>query len=509
MVLRPRIRPLRTAVVVVALGALVVPATADAAKKKTPVITKVTPKTAYVGTKLTIKGKNFKRGKAKNSVLFRRDGGKSLFVKADVSTTKKLTVVIPKSLEKYMKSTGGAPVATRFRVKVLASKLTRSFTKTKKSPVIAPERVGTGVSDGAGVPTAPDGDCDNDGLKNAADPDDDNDLLGDALEISLKLDPCVGDTDGDGVEDGYEYQSAIDLNNDDYQSPNVAIPFPGKTPYPNPLFKDAESDYDGDGLPVSTEFRLWKYTYEVNRTATRTLSPLSYSDGAQYSLSVLAGGNGVRQPSMTVAAYQPPQAFRAWANATGYGSVNVPFFGTPRDLYDMDGVGGVTSTPTRNQERAEATYWDLDFDNYVSDDERDEDGDGLTNYDEVSGPMTASFWAACYRTEVPYPNAYAGTQPFNADSDGDGILDGADDQDFDDLPNLMEISRNMAGDYPIQAKHCDDGKATYNSSLPVRALVNPFNPCLPDIDSRTCQRHPQLGLKYPPFDPDWKPFVLN
>ena len=34
-------------------------------------------------------------------------------------------------------------------------------------------------------------------------------------------------------------------------------------------------------------------------------------------------------------------------------------------------------------------YWDLDGDGYVSDDERDEDADGLTNYDEVTGPMTA------------------------------------------------------------------------------------------------------------------------
>jgi len=86
MELRPRTRPLlRRAVAAAALGALLVPAVADA-KAKAPVITKVTPKTAAVGTKLTIQGKNFKRGKAKNSVLFRRDKGKALFVKADVST---------------------------------------------------------------------------------------------------------------------------------------------------------------------------------------------------------------------------------------------------------------------------------------------------------------------------------------------------------------------------------------------------------------------------------------
>ena len=108
MVLRSRTRlQLRRAVVAAALGALFVPAVADAKKAKAPVITKVTPKTADVGTKLTITGKNFRRGKAKNSVLFRRDKGKALFVKADVSTTKKLTVVVPKTLEKYMIVKGG------------------------------------------------------------------------------------------------------------------------------------------------------------------------------------------------------------------------------------------------------------------------------------------------------------------------------------------------------------------------------------------------------------------
>src|SRR4051794_17038631 len=83
--------------------------------------------------------------------------------------------------------------------------------------------------------------------------------------------------DGDGVEDGFEYQSAIDLNNDDYQSPNTSLPYPGKTPYPNPLFKDADVDYDGDVLTLGEEYSLWKYTYTVNHTSTRTLTPLSYS----------------------------------------------------------------------------------------------------------------------------------------------------------------------------------------------------------------------------------------
>src|SRR4051794_6659354 len=210
MVLRSRTRlQLRRAVVTAALGALVVPATAGAAAKK-PSVKTVTPKAASVGTKLTITGKNFRRGKGKNSVLFRRDNGKTLFVKADVSTTKKLTVVVPKTLEKYMLQTNGKPVPTRFRLKVLTTRLTKAFTSAKTSPVIGPERSNSGdgsASGGAGVPTVPDGDCDGDGVKNAVDADDDNDLLPDTLELSLQLDPCTSDTDGDGVEDGFEYQS--------------------------------------------------------------------------------------------------------------------------------------------------------------------------------------------------------------------------------------------------------------------------------------------------------------
>ena len=85
-----------------------------------------------------------------------------------------------------------------------------------------------------------------------------------------------------------------------------------------------------------------------------------------------------------------------------------------------------------------------DNDPYVSDDERDEDADGLTNYDETNGRMSPEYWEGCYSIEAPYPITYPGTSPVDGDSDGDGILDGADDQDFDDVPNIMELSRNMA-----------------------------------------------------------------
>jgi hypothetical protein len=183
----------------------------------------------------------------------------------------------------------------------------------------------------------------------------------------------------------------------------------------------------------------------------------------------------------------------------------------------MDRDGVVTTVARRfvlpvktgEQLRAELTYWDFDRDGKVSDDERDEDADGLTNYDEVSGPMTAGWWKACYTEDGEYPIPYVGTKAYDGDSDGDGILDGADDQDFDDIPNIQELSRNMAGNWPRNGV-CG-GNATYDPAAPAEAYVNPFNPCLPDVQSRTCQRHPQIGggSAYAPYIAQWEPKIRH
>ena len=121
-----------------------------------------------------------------------------------------------------MNAKGGKPVATRFRLRVLVGQASQGVHGRRS---LAGDRPREGRrrrrhSGGAGVPTAPDGDCDGDGVKNGADLDDDNDLLADALELRSLLDPCAADSDGDGVEDGFEYRSALDLNNDDYQDAN-------------------------------------------------------------------------------------------------------------------------------------------------------------------------------------------------------------------------------------------------------------------------------------------------
>jgi hypothetical protein len=561
-----RIRPtLRRAAFVAALGAIMAPATAGAAvhaqasakkKAKAPVVTSVRPLLAEIGQTLEIRGKYFVRGRNKNSVVFKRTGGKAVFVKAMVGTTKLLRVKLPAKLQKEMTKQGTSSLPTRFRVRVLSRKFGKKYTKLSRSPVISPP---SAALPPGFVESQPDGDCDNDGTKNRTDNDDDNDALSDGIEESLNLNPCKpdtdgdgvedrweydcdrngalnrdeadddkdllsdgleltigtnscsGDSDGDGVEDGYEYQSALDLNDDENQSsnPNSSMPYPAKRPYPNPLFADAGIDYDGDVLVLGEEYGMWK------KFGARTLSPLFYSDGEQYSISrrIPSGPDaGRREPTLVAATYSKRTDFVNWASAAGYRQVELqdgqPWYdGNERNLY---GLFDVNRDGTESD--SERLYNDVDGDGFLSDDERDEDADGLTNYDESHGRMYAPYWKSCYTIEKPYYVPYEGSDIADADSDGDGVRDGADDQDHDDIPNLMELSRFDASGYFDGEATCkpdpDAPKPPDTNHPTAYGRVNPFNPCLPYIKSRTCAKYVNDATGAP-FDgsPNW--YSLN
>jgi hypothetical protein len=520
MELRARIRPFsRRAAFLAATAALLVSAlagalapSADAAKKKkkAPVITGVAPKDVAVGEALTIRGRNFVSGRSKNTVVFKRTGARAVFVKAGVGTKKMLRVTVPAKLQKYFVIKAGNPVPTRFRLRVLAKKFGKRFTRRSLSPIVSGPRPPKSV--------LPDneGDCDSDGVKNGVDADDDNDLLPDVSEKALGIDPCKLDTDGDGVEDGYEYQSAKDLNDDEYQGdPNEVVPYPGQRPYPNPLFADANVDYDGDVLTLAEEQALWKYTYGVNLSAGRTLNTLSYSDGSQYSIHKRVGGR--RVPALSGSGYVRHGQFLTWAIREDYLEVWIPVGPAPgnHDIRDANMNGSVESS--------EANYFDHRMNGWLSDDERDEDADGLSNYDEAHGRMTPGYWAACYSMEKPYGVPYAGPRLDDNDSDGDDVLDGADDQDHDDIPNIMELSRYAASGHVDwqEGSHCrikagivydttdnnGDGKPDNPNAVHPNdyGRVNPFNPCLPAKNSRTCTAHPGISGAAAPFDdsPNW------
>ena len=582
MATRLRISPfLRRAAVSAAFGALLIPAAAGAAtaeaaakkKVKLPVVTGVKPMNVAVGEVLEIRGRNFVRGRNRNTVVFKRDGGKAVFIKASVGTAKLLKVTIPASLQKQFALSGGAPKPTRFRLRILAKKFGKSFTRVGLSPTVSAPR--PPVPPGF-VESQPDGDCDGDGAKNKVDGDDDNDGLTDAVEQSLNLNPCVADTDSDGlldrweydcdqngvlnrdeddddkdllpdstentigtdscnndtdadgIEDGFEFQSARDLNDDEYQEANQNLPYPGPRPYPNPLFKDGDKDWDGDSLTQREEQALWHYTYNVAPvTATRTLTPLSYSDGEQYSIHH-RGADGRRVPDLSATNYAKHDDFTNWTGAAGYRQVYLQdgpwaasgpasavtnnYYG----LYDIDRSAPNPGTANAGEDASETLYYDLDGNNVLSDDERDEDSDGLSNYEETHGRLNPEYWKGCYTLEKPYMNEFAGTDVAKADTDGDGIRDGADDQDHDDIPNLMELSR-----YAASNPHLNDNEAGFTckpaDGLPEPPAtwhpdeygrVNPFNPCLPARFSRTCP-HIINGSTGAPFDgsPNW--YSLN
>jgi hypothetical protein len=522
MELRARIRPLsRRAAFAAALVALFASAVAGAVapsahaakkKKKAPVITNVSPLEVSVGETLTLRGRNFIAGRKKNTVVFKRSGARALFVKADLSTKKMLRVSVPATTQKVFRIENGNPVPTRFRLRVLARKFGKRFTKRNMSPVV----YGPGSHE-----TADKGDCDKDGVVNKAEADDDNDLINDDVELAIGTNPCAVDSDGDGVEDGFEWQSAKDLNDDEYQKPNQILPYPGKRPYPNPLFaEDAKLDFDGDSLSLTEEQALWRYTFNVNHTATRTLSPLSYSDGMQASLYQRNGSNR-RVPAQPWSTYPMFQQFVDWANGAGYLGVEltskVTFsapVGTVNGWYDIR-----DADLDHTVEAAEVAPSDYDLNGFVSDDERDEDADGLSNYVEIHGPLQPTYWSKCYAIEGQFPIPYAGTAYDDADTDGDGVRDGADDQDHDDVPNLLELSRMNASGFLADdreaGKDCKIKKTILDAMKPNEQYlnhedqygqVNPFNPCLPFGDARTCPRYVEFDAsEWAPYSlaPDW------
>src|SRR4051812_1520050 len=246
-----RRRAIQICLALLALTVLAVPAAADAKKKKAkkPVITRVTPMRIGVGGKLTIRGKNFSSSKRRNTVVFRGPGKRTALVKPKSASRRKLVVVVPKSVGRAV----GNHETARFKLRVLVNKTFGGWTRKRLSPVVVSGKKKSDAGDsGGGGGTAPSPSpppSTNPVAPTCLAGDQDHDLLPGSLEQTIHTDPCKKDTDGDGIEDGFEYRSAIDLNNDNYQDPNESLPYPDKRPYPNPLdASDGDTDYDGDSL---------------------------------------------------------------------------------------------------------------------------------------------------------------------------------------------------------------------------------------------------------------------
>jgi hypothetical protein len=410
-----------TSIALSAAAVLAIPAGTAVAKKKAPkypVVTKVTPMKVGVGDLMTIAGKGFRAGKNKNTVVFKRFGQRAVFVKAEAATTTKLTLHVPLKLQAYMPLVNNQPAPGVFAIRVISKRFGQRFTGKKLSPTVGP--AGTGITaPGTTSPSAYE-QCLSAAQANPSG-DEDKDSLSNGLEKSVGTDPCRADTDTDGLSDGWEYQSALDLN-------SRAYPYPGKKPWPNALDPtDLNSDFDGDGLLAWEEFQLWQY---LGSPFGPGGDISAYSDGTQNSGGqVLTAGNPALQSL------------------------------------------------------------DLDHDGNLTDDERDADNDGLSNIVEYSFTGTQEWWtnANGVKDEKPYSwRTFADPSPVDSDSDGDGVLDGADDQDVDGYDNFTEMQLARNGSH---------------------LFVNPFNPCLPNPYALTCSRYVPLedGEVYPPFDSKYYP----
>ena len=452
------IRALRLLVPACAAASMLALAPAASAAKA-PAVTSVSPMKVKAGGTLTIKGRRFSSRRTRNTVILRSPSGRALFVKPRRARRTRLVITIPTSIERFLsRDSAGKPKPTRFRLKVLAGKFSKLTTRGR-SPVIYPRAgsggAGGGAPSGPGASANPAGDCDKDGITNGVETDDDGDLLLDSREATLATDACLRDTDGDGIEDGYEVEAALDVN-------SRAVPYPGRRPFPNALDPgDAGVDYDGDGLEQLQEWTLFfRYSADGVRRPGRptTLSNLLYSDGRQSSFN----------PPLTA----PAAPLLNWALD-----------------WDEDGV--------------------------LTDDERDGDADGLGNWDEANGRMTEAWWPKQHNGEIepqeskypeinfldtadlPLRDAYA-----DPDLDGDGVLDGADDNDHDGLSNQFEVRRPENWDgvsFPIPP-----------ATEPTNpwAYTNPFNPCKP-FNSDRCHRYIPFGYyesdERPPVGPNPPP----
>jgi hypothetical protein len=452
------LRSLRSLSLVLAAAGLLAPAAAHAAPAHTakkvshasrtstkstssktkvtyPAVQKVTPLKLGIGDKLTLTGTSFRSGTGKNFVVFKRDGGRALFVKADKSTSRQVSVTVPAKLLPFLQQKSGVAQPTKFRLRVMAKRLGKAYTKVTMSPVIGPTSAAAGNS----------ADCDGDGVPNTKDTDDDNDLLSDTTEAQLGTDPCKRDSDGDGMSDGWEVQSAKDRNGGTY---------PRTKPSPNPLNNaDAAIDADGDGLTNLEEYTAWA-TFGGNQI------PLSYSGGNPAS-----GGRG----------NVPAQL--AYMDRDGNGVLS----DLERDA-DGDGIPNMDEAhgdfQGNSQSLARLITSQSDFDSGVYD-------FGIFNpaYIKLAETQSKKDPLSCGGiNQVPFycvdkisggsigvidVQKVDSLDWLTADSDGDGVRDDNDDVDHDGVPNMAEYQRVLTQAYSTRK-------------------LAPLDACVPSIDNAAC-----------------------
>ena len=195
--LRPLFLPCALAAFATVVGAM--PAPAQAAQRSATV-TYVSPTRVKAGQTLVLRGRAFSARRVSNTIIFRGASGRVLLVKPLTSSARRLTVKVPRAIERLLSiGSSGFRRPTRVTIRIAVRKKFGKWTTATRSPIVVPRLTpGSSPPPGGGGPaggTLPCGKGD----------DFDGDLLSNDLEASLDTDPCKADTDGDTVEDGFEY----------------------------------------------------------------------------------------------------------------------------------------------------------------------------------------------------------------------------------------------------------------------------------------------------------------
>jgi hypothetical protein len=159
----------------VALCLLSSSASSALAATSRPTIRSVTPMTANVGDRLTIKGRNLATTRRRATVVF-KVGARTVSVKVKRATRTKLKLVIPATLAPYMTVANGVVQPTRFRLRVRAARTGLRYTTLARSPRIGLPSSLTGTLPGALADLFPilpgldpSDDCNGDGVINDLD----------------------------------------------------------------------------------------------------------------------------------------------------------------------------------------------------------------------------------------------------------------------------------------------------------------------------------------------------
>uniref|UniRef100_UPI00260849AA T9SS type B sorting domain-containing protein n=1 Tax=uncultured Maribacter sp. TaxID=431308 RepID=UPI00260849AA len=307
---------------------------------------------------------------------------------------------------------------------------------------------GDGINDGTEVNTNltdPLDDCDSVGGSPLGTSDCDNDGLTTDEETAAGTDPTNPDSDGDGVTDGTEVKT-------DFTNPNDLCDFVITSATETPSAAWNAADCDGDGVTNGEELT----------NNTDSLNPCDPSQATGYNT------------------YDASNVIWAAVDCDGDGITNGTEDTNGTDPYntDTDGDGIPDGTDTNALDPCDpvqaAGYTGYDATNAIWANE-DCDGDNVTNGTEDTN----------------------GTDPYNADTDGDGVPDDTDTNPLDpcdpmqvagytgyDTTNAIWAAADCDGDTIANGVEDNNGTDPYNNDtdgdgVPDNTDDNPFDPCDP------------------------------